>query len=128
MRGRVPGESWKCTKYEFVYFAEFIYLVQFLKLLIATTLEPGVNISQVLLLFNGSPVQSVLMLFSFLFIIICSDLLLQLKQAFSIPVSLLHIFKYISPEIDLIFLQYYKLYHVSYVTFSIFWKINHGKV
>ena len=26
---------------------------------------------------------------------------LQLKQAFSIPVSLLHIFKYISPEIDL---------------------------
>ena len=30
---------------------------------------------------------------------------LQLKQAFSIPVSLLHIFKYISPEIDLNCLQ-----------------------
>ena len=75
--------------------------MQFLKLLIATTLEPGVNISQVLLLFNGSPDQSVLILFSFLFTIICSDLLLQLKQAFSVPVSLQHIFKYISPEIDL---------------------------
>ena len=33
----VPGESWKCTKYEFIYFAEFIYFVQFVKQLIATT-------------------------------------------------------------------------------------------
>ena len=66
------------------------------------TSEPDVTIFQVFLFSNSDLVQSLLILFSFLSIIICSGLLLQLKQPFSIPVSLLYIFQFIlSAETDL---------------------------